>query len=135
MYSFPRFVRLTSLLVALVSVTTSFAADAPIPAAQPAPAKVAGSPFKFEIVAPTTAYTNESIDVTVRVVDKDGTVVPTYHGTILFNSSDLKAELPYQSLGYQFRPEDRGEKIFSKGVSFKNTGSFNLEVNDINDDI
>ncbi len=137
MYSFPRFTRLISLLAAVISVTTIFAATAPTPAPLPAmtATKVPGSPFKFEIVAPTTAYTNESIDVTVRVVDKDGTVVPSYHGTILFNSSDLKAELPYQSLGYQLRPEDRGEKVFSKGVNFKNIGSFNLEVNDINDDI
>jgi hypothetical protein len=90
---------------------------------------------KYEIVAPTTAYANESIDVTVRAVDANGNVVPGYRGTILFNSEDLKAILPYQSLGYQFRAEDRGEKVFSKGVTFKNTGSFKLLVNDLNDDI
>lgn len=93
------------------------------------------APTRYEIIAPTTAYVNESIDVTVRVLDRSGAVVPTYRGTVIFSATDLKALLPFQSQGYTFRAEDRGEKVFSKGVTFKNAGSFDLTVTDVNDDI
>lgn len=92
-------------------------------------------PYRVEIIAPTTAYVNEALDITLKIVDKNGTVVPTFRGTIIFTSDDIKADLPYTTLGYQFRAEDRGEKTFSKGIIFKNTGDFYLTAGDLGDTI
>ena len=60
-------------------------------------------------LAPATAKIGEAIDVTVEAKDKDDKIIPTYRGSIYFNSdTDFGASVPAQGKAMQFKESDNG---------------------------
>ena len=85
----------------------------------------------FEVTLnPTTTRVGEAIDVTVRALSKGWNVVKNYRWTITITTDDYQATVPARE-GYVFRPEDNGEKTFSKGLIFKKSGNFTVSAYDI----
>lgn len=101
------------------------------------------SPFVFsattatqiEIIAPTTARVGEAIDITLRAVDKDNNTVPSYRGSVIFNTDNIGDTIPAPGKTVAFTADDNGEKKFSKGVIFKKSGKQKIFVYDVSDEI
>lgn len=91
-------------------------------------AATTGRVVEFEIIAPATAKVNEAIDVTVRAIDSNKNVVPSYRWSVIFVPNNFGDEVPMQWRTIQFTAEDNGEKKFSKGVKFKSTGQQEIIV-------
>lgn len=84
----------------------------------------------LEVTAVSSTKVGEAIDLTVKAVAKDGSVVPTYAGTVfVIVDNDNKATVPYAE-GYTFTAADQGKKTFSKGLSFTKEGTFKVTVSD-----
>lgn len=84
----------------------------------------------LEVTAAATAKVGEAMDLTVKAVAKDGSVVKNYVGTVfVIVDNDNKATVPY-SEGYTFTSADQGQKTFSKGLSFTKEGTFKVVVSD-----
>ncbi len=84
----------------------------------------------LEVTAVATTNVGEAIDLTVKAVAKDGSVVKGYLGTVfVIVDNDNKAKVPY-SEGYTFTAADQGQKTFSKGLSFTKEGTFKVVVSD-----
>lgn len=79
----------------------------------------------------------ESLDITIKAVDKDGETVTDYSGDILvFSESDPEADFPNElsENSYSFTVADQGEVKFENAVSFKNEGTQDIYVYDLNND-
>jgi len=94
-----------------------------------------GGAVKFEITAPSSARTDEAIDVTVRAVDASGNTATGYRGSIIFATDYIADIVPMPGRSIAFTAEDSGEKKFSKGVTFKKAGKQKLFVSDVTADI
>jgi hypothetical protein len=90
---------------------------------------------QIEIIAPTTARVGEAIDITLRAVDKDNKVVPTYRGSVIFNTDNIGDIYPAPGKTVTFTADDSGEKKFSKGIVFKKSGKQKIFVYDVSDEI
>ena len=85
---------------------------------------------RLEVTVPATAKIGEAVDLTVKAVAKDGSVVKNYAGTVfVIVDNDNKATVPYAE-GYTFTNADQGQKVFSKGLSFTKEGTFKVVVSD-----
>ena len=93
----------------------------------------AESVIQLEIIAPASVKANEAFDVTVRAIDAQKNVVPSYRGSIIFASALFGDTVPMQGKAIQFSAEDNGEKKFSKATSFKDPGQKTISVVDLND--
>jgi hypothetical protein len=72
----------------------------------------------------------EPVDLTIKALSKDGSVVKGYEGTIfIIVENDNKAEVPYQD-GYKFVVGDQGQKTFSKGLKFTKEGTLKVVASD-----
>jgi len=92
----------------------------------------------FEVqFTPNTAEVGEAIDLTIEAVDKNNTVIKDYDGTILiFSESDPEAELPsaLEENTYTYSLSDEWVVKFENAVKFKNSGTQNIHIYDLNDD-
>ncbi len=85
---------------------------------------------RLEVTATPTAKVGEPIDLTIKALAKDGSVVKNYEGTIfIIVENDNKATVPYQD-GYKFVVADQGQKTFSKGLAFTKEGSLKVVASD-----
>ena len=94
-----------------------------------------GGAVKFEITAPSSARTDEAIDVTIRAVDASGNTATGYRGSIIFATDYIADIVPMPGRSIAFTADDSGEKKFSKGVTFKKAGKQKLFVSDVTADI
>lgn len=89
---------------------------------------------KFDIqVTPTKVKVGESVDITVKALDKDGNVVKDYAGEVLiFSQSDPKAEFPWvlAENTYKFKTSDAGVVKFENAVKFTKAGTQDINVYD-----
>ncbi len=80
---------------------------------------------------PAEAQLNETITFTVTARDINGEIVPTYQGTVRFNTpNDSRSVLPSQ---YTFTKDDQGQHTFFLAASFGTTGQQTFEVHDLDD--
>lgn len=86
----------------------------------------------FDIIAPDTVQAGEVFDITVRAVDDEGNLVPSYRGTIIFASALFGDTVPMQAKAIHFTAADNGAKTFTKAASFKDAGDRELSVVDLN---
>jgi hypothetical protein len=85
---------------------------------------------RLEVTANPTAKVGEPIDLTIKALAKDGSVVKSYEGTIfVIVENDNKAEVPYQD-GYKFVVGDQGQKTFSKALKFTKEGTLKVVASD-----
>ena len=98
---------------------------------------VEASADRFELeVRPNPFGVNQAVDLIVKVVNNDGSVVKDYDKDVFIEwdkLSDSEIELPWGWI-YQFQATDQGNKIFSKGIVIKKEGTFKIMVSDILDD-
>jgi hypothetical protein len=88
----------------------------------------------FEVLLPSTLAAGiEAQTFTVRAVDKNGTVVPSYVSKIRFRSSDPLAELPGLDDTYQFVAKDQGAKTFALALKLSTPGTQTVTVEDSED--
>lgn len=96
------------------------------------------APSEFIIeVEPNPLQAWAFADVTIKAVDDEWNVDTSYgddddiyieiEG---FSYNDTSIELPWGGIG-TFSPQDQGMKIFSKGLSIKNPGTYTLTVADV----
>lgn len=89
---------------------------------------------KFDIqVTPTKVKVGESVDITVKALDKDGNVVKDYAGEVLiFSQSDPKAEFPgvLAENTYKFKTADAWVVKFENAVKFTKAGTQDINVYD-----
>lgn len=92
----------------------------------------------FEVqLAPDTINVWESMDLTIKAVDKNNNVITDYNGEIImFSETDPEATLPsvLKDNTYEFKNADQGEVTFENSVSFKLKGKQEISVYDLNDD-
>ncbi len=88
----------------------------------------------YEIIIPSPTYVGEATDMTIKVLDASGAVVPDYTGTIYIEvPSDFGATIPYQQDGYTFTASDSGSIIIPKGLTFSQAGTMKVNVYDVVD--
>lgn len=96
----------------------------------PVPSVVDG----FEVLLPSTLAAGiEAQTFTVRAVDRNGSVVPSYVSKIRFRSSDPIAELPGLDDTYQFVAKDQGVKTFALALKLSTPGTQTVTVEDSED--
>ncbi len=87
-------------------------------------------------VDPETFETNESVDVTIKAIKNDWTVIKDYQGTVMieFEESleDDIAELPADL--YMFSAEDQWVRTWSKWLKIREKWNYTLRVYDLEDD-
>jgi len=92
----------------------------------------------FEVnLKPNTAEIGEALDLTIKAVDKNNTVVPDYVWTILiFSESDPEAELPsaLKDNTYTYKLSDEWVIKFENAVKFKSPWTQDIHIYDLNDD-
>ncbi len=89
------------------------------------------SKLKFDNV-PSTVYAGESTTFTVTAADSQNQTVTDYKGTVKFSingSNAFYASLPND---YTFTTNDVGAHAFSLASAFKQAGTYNVEVRDVN---
>ena len=91
-------------------------------------ATVTVAPAAFDVTAPATTTSGESISVSVGALDTDGDITPDYAGTITFTSSDGKAILPDD---YTYVSDDQGSQTFD--VTLEATGTQTITATDADD--
>jgi hypothetical protein len=84
---------------------------------------------RFLITAPPTAISGTPFDITLTALDRSGTIVTTYTGSVTFTSSDLHATLP---TNYAFTAVDKGRHTFP-GVTLSTAGAQTLTAQDTAD--
>jgi hypothetical protein len=88
----------------------------------------------YEITVSTPAYVGEATDMTIKVLDASGTIVPDYTGTIYIEvPEDTGATIPYQQDGYAFAASDSGSIVIPKGLTFSQAGTMKVNVYDVVD--
>ncbi len=89
---------------------------------------------RFEVLLPSTLAAGiEAQTFTVRAVDKNGAVVPSYVSKVRFRSSDPLAELPGLDDTYQFVAKDQGVKTFALALKLSTPGTQTVTVEDSED--
>ncbi len=92
----------------------------------------------FEVtLEPENAEVWEALDLTIKAVDKNNTVITDYDWTILiFSESDPEATLPsaLEENTYTYLASDQWIVKFENAVKFKNSGTQNIHIYDLNDD-
>ncbi len=92
----------------------------------------------FEVkLNPEQAQVWESLDITIKAVDKNWEVVKDYNWSILvFSESDAEAEFPnvLSENSYKFETIDQWEVKFENAIKFKNPWKQDLHVYDLNDE-
>lgn len=102
------------------------------------PLTVLAAPVRFDVkVSPSPFKASEFVDVTVKALDENGNVDPTYKGDIWievewFDYNDPDIAFPGNGIGF-FEAADQGIKIFSKGLTVKKGGNYKLVVADVYD--
>jgi len=89
------------------------------------------------ILGKEEAKVGEALDITISAVDKNGKIVTDYMGDILvFSESDAQAEFPNDLAenSYSFTAVNEGSVKFENAVRFKNTGTQDVYVYDLNDE-
>lgn len=93
-------------------------------------------------LSPTTTNVNEAVDLTVKAIDSNGSVVKNYAGDIFIDLSSLETSIDSQDYTlpadgiYTFLASDQGVKTFFKGLVVKKAGTYNVKVSEIiNDEI
>jgi hypothetical protein len=115
-----------SILAAFLASTIAFSHFV-VPFAQAADAVETD---RLEVTANPTAKVGEPIDLTIKALAKDGSVVKGYEGTIfIIVENDNKAEVPYQD-GYKFVVGDQGQKTFSKALKFTKEATLKVVASD-----
>jgi len=98
----------------------------------------AGPVDYFEVIlGKEEAKVGEALDITISAVDKNGKIVTDYMGDILvFSESDAQAEFPNDLAenSYSFTAVNEGSVKFENAVRFKNTGTQDVYVYDLNDE-
>lgn len=98
----------------------------------------AADPDAFLVeVTPSSFDVNEAVDITIKAVKADGTIVKDYLGDVFIEIEGIvdTADYTVPSDGlYTFLAQDQGVKLFSKGLSIKKSGTFNVKVSDIIND-
>lgn len=99
---------------------------------------IAAVPAAFVVeVDPPTFAVNQSVDVTIKAVDKNGNIVKDYTNMVMIEFDEVLQEdmyeLPADGL-YTFTKEDQGIKKFSKGLKIKEEGKYTLKVRDLQDE-
>lgn len=92
----------------------------------------------FEVtLTPNKAKVWEAMDLKIKAVDKNNSIIEDYEGTVLiFSETNPEAELPITLTDgtYKFVPADRWEVVFENGVKFTKSGQQKLNVFDFIDD-
>ncbi len=85
-------------------------------------------------INPSTAGVNQAVDLKVKVVDSNGSVVKDYSNNIFIEVPAIKdlqdVNLPSDGI-YTFSAQDQWEKTFSKGLTIKAPGTYTVQVSDI----
>lgn len=85
-------------------------------------------------VNPSTAGVNQAVDLKVKAVDSNGSVVKDYANNIFIEVPAIKdlqdVGLPSDGI-YTFSAQDQWEKTFSKGLTIKAPGTYTVQVSDI----
>jgi hypothetical protein len=87
-------------------------------------------------VSPNPMMPAQAADMTIKAVKSDWSPVTDYKWTIIMDwwSQDTSVyDMPSNGF-YQFTAEDQGVKTFSKGLTIKKTGQYNITVYDSIDD-
>jgi len=85
----------------------------------------------YEITVSTPAYVGEATDMTIKVLDASGSIVPDYTGTIYIEvPEDTGATIPYEQDGYTFTASDSGSLVIPKGLTFSQAGTMTVNVYD-----
>jgi hypothetical protein len=99
----------------------------------------AATPTKFDVVVNNgqPMKTSEYADVVVKALDSNGNVVTTTKSDIWLevkghDYSDPDIVLPGNGIGF-FEASDLGVKTFSKGLSIKKPGTYELTIVDVYD--
>ena len=83
----------------------------------------AADPDAFIVeVTPSSFDINQAVDITIKAVKADGTVIKEYQGDVFIEVEGIvdTADYTVPSDGlYTFLPQDQGVKLFSKGLSIK----------------
>ena len=79
------------------------------------------------VSAPGSALAGTSYDLTVSAKDVYGNTVPSYRGTVHFNSSDSSIALPAD---YTFTLADAGTHVFAKALTFASDGTISIGAGD-----
>ena len=88
--------------------------------------------YEITISAPT--YVGEATDMTVKVLNASGAIVPDYTGTIYIEvPGDTGATIPYEQNGYTFTASDSGSITIPKGLTFSQAGTMKVNVYDVVD--
>lgn len=74
---------------------------------------------------PASVNANETASFSIVALNDSGTVVNSYVGTVIFNSTDTNAQLPNT---YTFKTSDQGRKTFDLGMTLRTVGSQKLIV-------
>jgi len=95
----------------------------------------AANPDAFIVeVVPSSFDVNESVDLTIKAVKADGSIVSDYLGDVFIEIAGIvdTADYTVPSDGvYVFQPGDQWVKLFSKGLAIKRSWTFAITVSDI----
>lgn len=98
----------------------------------------AADPDAFVVeVTPSSFDVNEAVDITIKAVQADGTIIKDYVGDVFIEIEGIVDAADYMAPGggiYTFDVQDQGTKLFSKGLSIKKSGTFTVKVSDIAND-
>jgi len=89
--------------------------------------------FIVEVI-PSSFEVHEAVDISIRAVKADGSVVTNYLGDVFIEIEGIvdTADYTVPSDGlYTFQPGDQGTRTFSKGLAIKRSGTFTVRVSDI----
>jgi hypothetical protein len=90
----------------------------------------------FELIVPSTAWTNEAFDVTVKAKNADGTINTTYVGGIFFSvnpgesGATIPANIESSDSEFTFSLSEQWQHTFSKAFIFPKEGSYEITVTD-----
>lgn len=102
------------------------------------PGFAAGAIDSFEIILwKNKANVGEALDITITAVDKNWEIVTNYRGDILvFSETDAQAEFPNDLAEnkYSFTEINEWSVKFENAVKFKNTGTQDVYVYDLDDE-
>lgn len=88
----------------------------------------------FDLIVSGEVFVNEPFDITVRAIKSADTVNNKYEGKIFFDANNNPADvvLPLQENDggseYQFQAADNGIKLFTKGLTLKKAGTYEIVV-------
>lgn len=81
--------------------------------------------------APASVSIGDRLNFTIKAVDANDVVVPTYKGTVHFSSTDRNAQLPED---YTFVSSDQGQRTFDLATTLRTSGSQKIFADDTVDE-